>query len=559
MRQGFLITLAISLASCSNAAETQNNAGNVTNKEQIIGLDSIEKTKQPVNLQPLAEIGPWPYASRLIGYRGRIWFAASVKYRNHNSSDIWSLDPLTGDKRLERNLFSQDAGEPLVYNDLLYWPHEDALLAGGTGEISATNGEDWASYTIDSALMYHTSELHVYKGNLLAVTGARNAGLQLSPDGGISWSKTYDHVPKGRHIARIRYMTEYKGEYYATLRDEKKQRLVKWNGRNFDGVNSFPKNKPIREIMVHNDALYAIVGKADNREIWKSDGKTSQSLGLRGSFADIASDGQRLWSVTADGRLFSFDGAWEEHLSLKGGTPLSIVIIYGNIYVAGSSKDKKAIIWGTRNTPNIAKIAPAKLKQQYPNASEALDWDMLGNEIDAILSAEETYQGRRNNALSILLIQAVRNGAPDGFFTQRLKADIPDIHVRTFGGDNQTKASDIAIATLINAMAKSGHKNVPVQLLKQPWTAKPNSYEKYLELPLVALKAINDMGQNDAATVKALIDRLSYKDDPKWFTSQVIGTLTAVTGQHFGYDSKAWRRYYENGDAKALVNRASRP
>ena len=558
MRQAIFIALALSLCSCSNAAKTQNNTANDSNPEQIIGLEGIEKAKQTVNLRPLVEIGPWPYASRLIGYGGRIWFAASVKYRNHNSSDIWSFDPQTGDKRLERNLFSQDAGEPLVYNGLLYWPHEDALLAAGTGEISATNGEGWTSYTIDSALMYHTSELHVYKGSLLAVIGARNAGLQLSSDGGLSWSDAYDHAPKGRHIARIRHMVEYKGEYYATLRDEKKQRLVKWNGRSFDSVNSFPKNRPIRRLIVHKDALYALVGKIDNREIWKSDGKTSHSLGRTGRFVDIASDGQQLWSVTTDGRLFSLDDEWEEHPNLKGGTPLSIAVIYGNIYVAGSSDNKKAIIWGMRNTPAVPEITPAKLKQQYPNAVKPLDWTLLGSKIDAILSAEETYIGRRDTALSNLLDQAIRNGAPVGFFAQRLKANIPDIQISTFGGNSKTKASDLAIATIINAMAKSGHKNVPVELLEQPWVAKPNSYEKYLALPLVALKAINDIGQNDDATLKALINRLSYEDDPNWFRSQVIGTLTSVTGEHFGYDIKAWQRYYENGDSRALVNRTSR-
>lgn len=43
-----------------------------------------------------AQVGPWPVISQVIGYRGRVWFANSVKGRNHNSADLWSLDPESG-------------------------------------------------------------------------------------------------------------------------------------------------------------------------------------------------------------------------------------------------------------------------------------------------------------------------------------------------------------------------------------------------------------------------------------------------------------------------------
>ncbi|MGI9371498.1 MAG: hypothetical protein ACR2OJ_03305 [Hyphomicrobiales bacterium] len=82
-------------------------------------------------LSILARVGPWPVTSRLIGYDGKVWFANSVKGRNHNSADIWSLDPETAELRYERHLFSQDAGVPLVHRDLLYWPYEDGRYSFG--------------------------------------------------------------------------------------------------------------------------------------------------------------------------------------------------------------------------------------------------------------------------------------------------------------------------------------------------------------------------------------------------------------------------------------------
>ena len=99
-----------------------------------------------LELDIIAQVGPWPVASRLIGYRGKLWFANSVKGRNHNSADIWSFDPQSRKIRYERHLYSQDAGHPLVYKGLLYWPFEDALQSTGEGVIEVTDGGKLASF-----------------------------------------------------------------------------------------------------------------------------------------------------------------------------------------------------------------------------------------------------------------------------------------------------------------------------------------------------------------------------------------------------------------------------
>jgi formylglycine-generating enzyme required for sulfatase activity len=94
-------------------------------------------------LIPLARVGPWPGISALIGYGDRLWFVNSVKFRDHNSADVYSYHPKTGAVRYERHLFSQDAGEPAVVGGLLYWPFEDARFSTRRGEYMVTNGHDW--------------------------------------------------------------------------------------------------------------------------------------------------------------------------------------------------------------------------------------------------------------------------------------------------------------------------------------------------------------------------------------------------------------------------------
>lgn len=545
---------AIALAGLTYVIAYNNNAPSyppqLASADDIATVDDIATADDPIALDIIAHIGPWPHASRLIGYRGRLWFAVSVKYRNHNSSDIWSMDPQTRERRLERNLFSQDAGTPVIFNDLLYWPHEDALLAGGTGEVSATNGEDWGLFTIQSALMYHTSELLDFDGKLLAVTGARHAGLQISADGGRSWKALYDHSAPPKHIARIKDMTrltkdEKADEYYATLRDQKKQRLVKWNGAAFDAITSFPFNQPIRGLTAHKGAIHAIVGRGAERQIWQSNGETSSHLGRKGNFIDIASDGETLWAISNDGTLFSIkNDLWQKHSRLKGGKATAIEFIGGALYVAGAGDDGRAIIWGPKSHKFEKFPAPLPaLPAPLITGDSKMDWEDMGKQIDRLLSAPETYRGYRDDDLNALLDKAANKNPPPGFFAQRLSANIPDIAINVFSGNSETKALHLAYANILRNMERSGQTGVPPSLLSIKWTAQSNSYEKYLALPLMALKTIAVTGQNDDATIAALIARLDYKDDPDWFKSQLVGTLTAVTGQYYGYDRKAWKVY----------------
>ena len=95
------------------------------------GLSGPSRAQE--TLEVLARVGPWPAVSRLIAFDGRVWFANSVKGVNHNSAELYSYHPGSGDVRYRRHLFSQDAGRPLVHRGRLYWPFEDARISLGWG------------------------------------------------------------------------------------------------------------------------------------------------------------------------------------------------------------------------------------------------------------------------------------------------------------------------------------------------------------------------------------------------------------------------------------------
>ena len=133
-------------------------------------------------LVPLGRGLEWSGVSGLIGYQGRLWFANSVKFVNHNSADVYSYHPQTGRARYEKHLFSQDAGDPVVAGGLLYWPFEDARFSPGRGEFMVTDGKNWRWYVLPEGRAFHTHAMAALGGTLYAASSAWRARLLRSRD-----------------------------------------------------------------------------------------------------------------------------------------------------------------------------------------------------------------------------------------------------------------------------------------------------------------------------------------------------------------------------------------
>lgn len=514
----------------------------------------ITDAQNPVSLDILTRTGPWPVASRLIGYNGRLWFVSSVKGVNHNAADIWSMDLKSAEKRYERSLFSQDAGLPLVYKGLLYWPFEDALLSFGNGIIGVTDGEDWGQMVIPGTPIYHSYEAINWRGDLLALAAAGDTALHRDLGDG-QWQRIVRHTaPRGK-IARLKELTAFNGAIYAVLRDGKKRRLARWSGEDgadFEDVLPWPRYKYMNGLTVHKGALYALVGRGEAREIWRHDGQTSYRVGPSGRFADLASDGDTLWLAGFDGQLLSsVDGiGWQRHKRLKGGRPVTLSVIDGGLFAAGRGDDGQGIIWWQKGRALRPATAPDDAAQQRikaltarPQADKDIDWQAKGADMDRLLADPQTFTSYRGGPLGDALKFALENGAPQGFFADRLDADIADGGYQGFGSGSQTAIADLAQVLILSAMAEARHSQVPTELILKPWRSKVNSYEKYIEPSMAAIHAVARAQQGDKQMVAALLKRLDYKDDPDWLRSQIIGALTAATGQHFGYDIAAWQRW----------------
>jgi len=280
-------------------------------------------------------------------------------------------------------------------------------------------------------------------------------------------------------------------------------------------------------------------------------------MGFKGPFVDLTSDGEQIWVVATDGRLWSsLDGnIWLRHGDLEKGRPTSIKAIAGAIYAAGVGDDGRGIVWGNpgHNIPLGEK--PPELVSQHPAQQLAMDWKSVGQEIDAFLSDQSTYEGAGTGEVRNLIMRAANNGAPLGFFAERLDAKIPAVTIRAFGGNMELRAQDIAHSIILSGMERSGNPEVPASYLTDPWHSQSNSYEKYFEIELSALRAVAASGQNDPKTVEALLARLEFVNDPAWLKSQVIGTLTAISGKHYGYDVISWQNWARMRNKKQTVSK----
>ncbi len=509
-------------------------------------------TQAETRLEVLARVGPWPVVSQLIGYDGRVWFANSVKGRNHNSADIYSYGPPGGELRYERHLFSQDAGKPVVADGLLYWPFEDSRFSLGWGHFMVTNGRDWRYGAIPTALSFHTHAMAAAGGRLVAATSAWRAGLQVSDDAGTTWRQVYDHPTANRRLSRIYEMAALGSVLFAPLVDRSSsppvRRLLRFASDDVGDVPGWPVQRIVLGMASFDAWLYAAIWDDDGAAIWRTDGRMSERItepraGWR--VRDLAAGPDGLWVLEAagnGGRLwFSADGrTWRISRTIDGGQPQDLLVYGGAAYVGGAGDDGQGILWGDA-APLAVPAAALKPLPPIP-AGRPRDWPALAAELDALLARPDSYD-RHGRVLRDALYRAVISSPPPGWLAARLSAAMPDRRLSLIGGAVTVPAHKLGQWAVLWAMALARQGSVPVDLIAAPWTAPDNGSEKYFEPAPAAIWAAAMAGQDDPDTIASLIDRLDRPGDPLWLRGDVVGALTALTGQRFGYDIAAWRRW----------------
>jgi len=510
-------------------------------------------------LEVLAAVGPWPVASNPIIYDGRLWFSVSVKGRNHNSADLWSLDPQTGDLQYERHLFSQDAGTPVIFQGLLYWPHEDSRLSLGYGAISVTDGDTWGELEIPTAKTFHLHHLIDWGGTLVAVTSAWQAGLQTSDDGGATWSAFYDHPTEAKRVSRLNSPAVVLGRLYFKLRDPAGTRLVRVTEHELAEIAQWPQTH-FHSLTSFNSTLYGIVGRRGSASIWKSSwksgGRKSQRLAAaygRGDPVDLYAGKDRIWALFAQTNggyvASSKDGnRWQIEATFEGGTPHELIVAPDQILIAGTGADGQAAIWGIKGA--TLKEASKGYRREIPvpfklPPSDAIDWQQQSDRLKNALRTPANFRNHGREGLREVVRNMAALSPPPEFFANHLEAAMPDIKVAVIGGEAKIPARRIGQWNLLWAMRSNARARVPPALLARPWELAIRRSEKYFDPLLAALMTVSYNRQNDTETIATLINRLKSEQDPLWLKGDIIGVLTAVTGQKFGYKIDRWLAWWD--------------
>ncbi len=505
-------------------------------------------------LVPLAQPGPWSGVSGLIGYGPRLWFVNSVKFTDHNSADVYSYDPVTGRSRYERHLFSQDAGAPVVAGGLLYWPFEDGRFSTGHGEYLVTDGRAWGWRLLPRGQVFHIHAMAAHGGALFAATSAWRAGLQRSDDGGVTWRVLYDHPTPPGLVSRLTTLAALGSNLYAGLTafDQDGIRLLELAGDTLSPVPGWPRGEAVTALAAYRGWLYGVNATARGSAVWRTDGSAVERVVSLGgaSVHALAAGPDALWAVSAregGGTLWrSADGvSWTPAQRWRGAEPLDVAVYAGRVYVGTAGPDGRGTLWGP---PAPAPAEPPAAPVHLPPAPRRLTPAELPaalRALDLALGDPSSYQAhgaRLRAALEPLAQSGLPEVGPE--LARRLRGPFPEGRVSAFGGALTVPAAKLARWDLLWALALSGHGRVSPDLLLEPWTAPPNRPEKYFEPTPAAAWAVVELGQADPETLAALIARLGAADHPRWLDGDLVGALTALTGERFGYDVAAWRAWW---------------
>jgi len=232
----------------------------------------------------VAELKDWPGVSQLISYNDRIWFVNSEPYKDTNVADIYSYSPAKKAVSYERSLFSQDVGNPVVYEGLLHWPFEDPRRSAGTGEYAVTDGDRWQWQYMQSGSVMHVHAMDVCNDQLVAVTGSWTGQLhtQQADD---KWLLSYDYAAEPAKFSRLVNVDQFNDTCVvgAAARGKKEAKLFSIDNEQPVSLSGWPISDRVDELTVHKNELFGFTDTGNDRNLMHFDGTETRKITLPGA------------------------------------------------------------------------------------------------------------------------------------------------------------------------------------------------------------------------------------------------------------------------------------
>ena len=531
-----------------------------------------------VTFNRLAEINVWSAVSGIIGYRGRMWFANSVKYVNHNSADLYSYDLVTGHTQFERHLMSQDAGDPAIAAGLLYWPFEDSRLSRGLAEFAVTDGRRWRWRDLGTAFNFHAHAMVSTADGLYAATSGWQGAIAHSNDGGRNWTFVYAHPTPQRQVSRFTSLAALANTAYAglTSRQESGPKLFVLSEAGAEPVSGWPDGESTTLLTAFGSWLYAINYGAGRPTLWRTDGKRVQQIPVPGAgIQDMTATAAGLVAVSANGDRRAGGDVWrsrdgvnfEPWWQFDTGRPIDLAFYRCRIYVGLIGPRDAGQLWGSEPLSGCKPEAEPSPSDQSdtalePDSPRPLDRPLrdLLQELDAILSSTTDLQQFRRFRRRLHELLAALSGARDRAASMAMSERLATVSnpqpLTAIGGNLHTTVARAARWYLLGAIARSGTSVTPT-VLNPAWKVAPNPPEKYFEPLPAAAWAMVQANQDDWMSIDALVAQLDRRDLPRWAIGDIVGALGALTGQNFGYDISAWQGWWRASGIKVPLSARS--
>ncbi|MCH9671332.1 MAG: hypothetical protein K0U93_07785 [Gammaproteobacteria bacterium] len=507
----------------------------------------------PGALMPLTKLvsgAQWPGISQVIVYNRRVWFANSEPYADFNAADIYSYDPVSGSHRYEQQLFSQDAGEPVVFKGLLYWPFEDPRFSARRGEYLRTDGSAWQWREIRGAQAFHAHAMGGCGEHLLNGSGAWAGGIQSSLDAGRTWRADYMHPTYERKVSRILSFTALGQRCFAGLRAfaQPGAKLLEWTASGavvpIPGADAY---EGIRSLVTYQGAVYGIAMRAKRPTLVRLDGTQVHRLDAPPGdwVVSLGASEHGLFAITVEGGSGALwrraDGNWHLVHPFTDERPSAITVAGGAVFVGTYHKDGGSL-WGPRPGHYIPRTnQDTHNTLSEPEAKSAHDLNERLNALDRALADPQSFH-RLGSPLRDILDDVVDiGGAKAGHaVSARLLTPIANTRVKTFASPDPLSSQHVAQHHLLRAIGLIGAGYVPAQLLLAPWDQPDNPPAKYFHPTPAAIWTAGIVRQYDATTVNALLKRLQTYPDPDWIKGDIVGALSRITSRRHGYDATRW-------------------
>jgi len=556
----------------------------------VVVLLSTEASAQ--QLERVAVFKEWPGVSQLITYRDRIWFVNSQPYQDSNVADVYSYSIEDDSVRYERGLFSQDIGDPVIFEGLLYWPFEDPRRSAGSGEYAITDGENWQWQAMPSGSVMHVHAMNVCGGDLVATTGSwtgqlhrlsdKDAGDESGePDGSQpydqQWQVQYDYPAANDSFSRLVSVSQF-GESClvgASARRKDEAKLFSIQGGKRSAVKGWPSSDRVDTLEQHQGRLFAFADTGGVRQLLSYDGRQVHEMVLPTGHRPraIHSDGNSLWLAThhrdgnsQPGALWKYDdddGEFERVLQLAE-VPTALGS-HNGVVAIGTYAASGGALWLYRE--NLAQqiqvaiddsheLLASNSQSREPDSVEfghavpgsgELQTELVDTLYDELLEIITNPQNMEDRARVLRrslgrhpLLKVPEFGAA---LTRLLSTPIDGAPVTMFTG-RTISHNDLIHWYLMTTLAINGHGYIDPAVINSREELNVPESAKVFNPSIAAIVASGWLQQRDRATLAALMIRLNNETDPLWVKADVIAALTALTDNRFGYDIGKWNIWW---------------